>query len=99
MKKKGNSPKTIDEAVEQIQSEFPSDFLEAIGSLSLDELKSYQITMDGHIKNSLVSWLHCNTHISDQCGSYSSEDIIGYFIWHLWKELRVALEEADSVEI
>ena len=93
MRKKRISPKTIDEAVEQIQHEFPPNFLEAISTLSLDELKSYQSTLDEHIENSLISWLHGNTSILDQCGSYSSEEITGFVIWHLWKELQVAPEE------
>ena len=84
------SPKTIDEAVEHLHREFPREFLDAIMSLSNSDLKSYQSALDEHIKNSLIEWLHNNTTVLEQCGSYSAEEVIGFVIWHLWTVLQEA---------
>ena len=88
MKENPAAPETIDEAVKQIQHEFPRDSLAAIECLSVNELKSYRSVLDEHIYSLLISWLHNNTTILEQCGGYSVEEIVGYVIWELWTALR-----------
>ena len=80
----------------QILREFPSDFLNSIKSLSYDGIKSYQFALDEHVRSALISWLHNNTRILEQCGSYSVEEITGFILWQLWKDLR---REGDEPSI
>ena len=91
--------KTIEDAVVQIQRDFPQGFLNAIKSLTSDDVKRYQSTLDASIKNALTSWLHNNTIILEHCGSYSLEEILGFVIWQLWQELRTVRNLQDHLGV
>ena len=81
-------PATIDEAVRQMVLVFPKQILDEILELDDQEISQYQYSLKENTITCLMKWLHNKTQILEQCGLYSIEEISGYVVWQLKRELQ-----------
>ena len=82
------SSNKIMDAINHIQEDFPAGYLAEIRRLTECELKYADRKLGDVIYLTLMNWLENNTEILEHCGSYSKEEVCGYFLGELWCTLK-----------
>ncbi len=80
--------KSIEDFAVRLRSEMPVAYLEEIARLSEADIKSYCETVSVPVVSMITGWISNKSNLIDRCDLYSFDDITGFVLYELWKDLR-----------